>query len=100
MEGLCTTVCQKQHSNKARDWMAKEFGFNSQKWQEIFLLSLTRRLAIESTKPSVQWVLRPVSRGIKLQGLEADHSPLSNAKVKNSGGVAPFSHTSSWCSAE
>jgi hypothetical protein len=50
--------------------MTKELGFSSQKWQEIFLLSITSRLAIESTNLSVQWVPGPVSLGIKLQGLE------------------------------
>jgi hypothetical protein len=37
--------------------------------------------------------------GVKLSGLEADHSPLSIAKVKNDGAIPPLSHTSSWCAA-
>jgi hypothetical protein len=40
-----------------------------------------------------------VSPGVKRQGREADHSPPSNAEVKNGGAIPPLSHISSYHSA-
>lgn len=37
------------------------------------LFSVKSRLAVGSTEPSVQWVLRAASLGVKQQGCEADH---------------------------
>jgi hypothetical protein len=37
--------------------------------------------------------------GIKRQGREANHSPLSSAEVKNARAIPPLPHVSSWCSA-
>jgi hypothetical protein len=36
----------------------------------------------------------------KQAGGEADHSPPSSAKIKNSGAVPPLCHTSSWWGAQ
>jgi hypothetical protein len=41
------------------------------------------RPALVPTQPTIQWVPGALSLGVKRSGLEADHSPLSSAKVKN-----------------
>jgi hypothetical protein len=41
------------------------------------------RSALRPTQPPIQWVPRVLSLGIKRPGREADHSPASNAEVKN-----------------
>lgn len=43
---------------------------------------------------------RPVSPRGKAAGLEAGHSPQSNAEVKNSGSMSPLPYTFSWFVAE
>jgi hypothetical protein len=50
------------------------------------------------TQPAIQQILGFVSLGLKQQGHEADHSPLS-VKVKNGGGISSLPHTSSWSGA-
>jgi hypothetical protein len=40
-----------------------------------------------------------ISPGAKRTGHEADHSPSSNAKVKNGGAIPTLPHMSSWHSA-
>jgi len=35
------------------------------------------------TKPPIQWILGVHSLGVKWSACEVDHSPLSNAEVKN-----------------
>jgi hypothetical protein len=39
---------------------------------------------------------RALSLGIKLQGLEAEHSPPSSIEVKNNAAIPPLPHTSAW----
>jgi hypothetical protein len=39
------------------------------------------RPALRPTKPPIQWVLGDLSPRVKLQGLEADHSPPTSAEV-------------------
>jgi hypothetical protein len=41
------------------------------------------RSALEPTQPPIQWVPGAPSLEVKRPGLEADHSPPSNAEVKN-----------------
>jgi len=50
---------------------------------EIFLFTTASRMNLEPTQPPVQWVLGPLSLGVKWLGCEADHSPLSSAEAKN-----------------
>jgi hypothetical protein len=57
-------------------------------------LQSVSRLALGPTQPSIQWV-----PGVKWQGREADHSPPSNAEVKNGGAIPPLPHMPSWHSA-
>jgi hypothetical protein len=40
-------------------------------------------LALRPTQPPIQWVPGALSLGVKWLGCEVDHSPPSNAKVKN-----------------
>jgi hypothetical protein len=47
----------------------------------------------------VQWAPRALSPGVKRQGLQADHSPLTSAEVKKNGSIHRLPHTPSWPSA-
>jgi len=65
----------------------------------IFLFTASRP-ASGSTQPPIQWVPGALSLSVRLPGCEADYSPASNAKVKNT-----CSYTSTpqyvfmvWCS--
>jgi hypothetical protein len=53
------------------------------------------RLALGPTK-TTQWVSGALSPGVKQPGLEADHSPLLSAEVKNGGTIPVLAHMSSW----
>jgi hypothetical protein len=63
--------------------MSKELGFDSWQGQEIFLFFMVSSWALRPTQPLIQWLLGSFSLGLKWQGLEADHSTSSCAKVKN-----------------
>jgi hypothetical protein len=47
-----------------------------------FLFSTSSRPTLGSTQPPIQWVPEALSPGVKRQGREADHSPLTSANVK------------------
>jgi hypothetical protein len=49
----------------------------------IFLLTTASRTALGPTQPPIQRVPGVLSLGEKRPGREADHSPPSNAEVKN-----------------
>jgi len=49
----------------------------------IFLFAMNSRLVLEPAQPPTQCVLGTLSLGVKWPGCEADHSPLSSAKVRN-----------------
>jgi hypothetical protein len=55
-------------------------------FREGIVFATTSKPVLGPTQPAVQWVL-----GLKQLGCEADHSPTSNAKVKN---VWSYTHTS------
>jgi hypothetical protein len=57
--------------------------FKSWKGLGIFLLTTVSRLTLGPTQLSIQWVPRDLSLAEKWLGCEADHSPPSSAKVKN-----------------
>jgi hypothetical protein len=48
------------------------------------------------TQPPIQWVPGALSPGVKRPGRESDHSPATNAKVKNGGAIPPLLHMFSW----
>jgi hypothetical protein len=47
-----------------------------------FLFTTAFRTALGPTQPPIQWIPGALSLGVKRQGREADHSPSSNAEVK------------------
>jgi hypothetical protein len=57
-------------------------GFDSRWGVGIFLFTTVSRTALGHTQPPIQWVLGALSLGVKRPGREADHSPPSNAEVK------------------
>jgi hypothetical protein len=73
-------------------WMTEESGFNSLQGQDIFLFSITFRLALGPTQPPLQGVQGQV----KWQELEADHLPSSSPEVRNSGATPSLPSMSSW----
>jgi hypothetical protein len=76
-------------------WVAEELGFDCCQGQEVFLFSITFKLAMGPTQPTIQWVSGALP-GVKQQGCEGDHSPVSVAKIKNDGAIPPLPDTSSW----
>jgi hypothetical protein len=52
-------------SGCARGWPTEESEFNFQKRQKIFLSFMTSRPALVLTEPPIQWVMGPLSPGIK-----------------------------------
>jgi hypothetical protein len=64
-----------------------------------FSYSTESRPALGPTQPPVQWVPKALPTRVVQPGSEADHSPLSSAKVKNDGDIPPLPHLSSWHSA-
>jgi hypothetical protein len=64
-------------------WATKKSRFNSCLGQEIFLFSAVFRIDLQATQTPVQKVLGVLFLGIRWLRREADHSPLSSAKVKN-----------------
>jgi hypothetical protein len=61
-----------------------------------FLFSTSSRQAMGSTQPPIQCVPGALSPGIKRPGRETDHSPPTNAEVKNGGAIYPLPRTPSW----
>jgi hypothetical protein len=57
-------------------------GFESQQGLVIFLFATASRLALELTKPPIQWVSGALSLLVKRPQSEADHSPPSTTEVK------------------
>jgi hypothetical protein len=60
-----------------------------------FLFSTSSIPAPGSTQPPIQWVPGAHSTGVKQLGHEADHSPLTSAKVKETWIDTATPHTSS-----
>jgi hypothetical protein len=64
----------------ARQW--DDRGSNPGEGMGVFLFDTASRPALGSTQPPTQWVLGPLSLGVKWPGREANHSPPSSAEVK------------------
>jgi hypothetical protein len=67
------------------------YGLNSQssipvRGKKFFSTPQPLEPTLGPSQPPIQWVLGPISPGIKRPGREADHSPPSSAEVKNDGG--------------
>jgi hypothetical protein len=84
-------------SDKVTGWTGKESGFSSWQDQDIFFFSTASRLVLGLIQPPNQLILMALSPGVKWLEWESDHSPASNAKVKNGGAMPSFPHISSWC---
>jgi hypothetical protein len=76
--------------------MPKELQFDSQRGQEISLLSTISRLALVLIKPPLRRVPEALSPGEKQKRLEADHSPSFTARLLKMCGVIPPFPMSSW----
>jgi hypothetical protein len=57
-------------------------GFESLQGLGIFLFTTASRPALRPTQSPIQWVPGALSLGVKRPRREADHSPPSNAEVK------------------
>jgi hypothetical protein len=68
-------------------------GFESQQRQD-FLFYAVSRSALGSNQPPTQWVRGAILPGVKRPRREANHSPPSNAEVKNGGAIPPLPHMS------
>jgi hypothetical protein len=64
-----------------------------------FLFTITSRLFLGPTQPSVQWIMR-ISLGLMWKGRETDNSPPSNAQIKNGGTILPVPSMSVWHSTQ
>jgi hypothetical protein len=66
----------------ATGWTIGVLGFDSRRRLGIFLFSTASRTAQGHTQPPIQWVLGPLSLGVKRPCRESDHSPPYSAEVK------------------
>jgi hypothetical protein len=62
-------------------WMIGVLGFDSRRGLAIFPFTTTSR-TVGLTQPPIKWVPGALSLGVKRPRREADHSPPSNAQVK------------------
>jgi hypothetical protein len=60
------------------------------------IFSTSSRPVLEPTQHVIQWIPVALPPGVKRQGREADYSPPTNAKVKNTWIKHPLSHTPLW----
>jgi hypothetical protein len=63
-------------------WMIGVVGFDFWRGLGIFVFTTASRTTLGPTQPPIQWVPGALSLGVKRQGREADHSPLSSAEVE------------------
>jgi hypothetical protein len=63
-------------------WVGRA-GFDSRQGQGIFLLTIAFRLALGPIQPPLQGVPQALPSRVKRPLRESDHSPPSNAEVKN-----------------
>jgi hypothetical protein len=66
---------------ESTNWTIKVLGFDSRWGLEIFLF-VTESTVLGPTQPPIQWVPGALSLGVKRPGREANHSPPSDAEVK------------------
>jgi hypothetical protein len=51
--------------------------------EESFFPFHVSRPVLRPAQPPIQWILKVLSSGVKRPGVEADHSPPTNAEIKN-----------------
>jgi hypothetical protein len=64
-------------------------GFDSQQRQNVFLFVTASRPALWLMPSSIQREQGALSPGVMRPDCEADHSPPSNAELKNDGAISP-----------
>jgi hypothetical protein len=79
---VCWVIAQSVY-RWATGWTIGVLGFDSPRRLGIFLFPSASRTALGPTQPPIQWVPGALSLRVKWPGREADHSPPSNAEVKN-----------------
>jgi hypothetical protein len=63
-------------------WRIRVLGFESWQGLGIFLFTTMSRRVLGPIQPPILWVPGALSLGVKWPEREADHSPTSNAEVK------------------
>jgi hypothetical protein len=79
---------------------AGQLGLISSRGQDIFIFSVESRPALGPTQPPVQGAPGAVSLEVNQQWHEAENSPPSSGKIKNSGGIPALIHMPSWRTAQ
>jgi hypothetical protein len=79
---LCGGVIAQSVWCWAMDWTIGVLGFDFWWGLGIFLFTTASRTALGPTQPPIEWVAGALSLGVEQLGREADHSPPSNAEVK------------------
>jgi hypothetical protein len=75
-------------------------GFESRQELGNLLLTTVSRPALGTNQPPIQWIPGVPNLVVKRQGIEATHSPPSNAELKNAWSYTSTPHYAfmSWCS--
>jgi hypothetical protein len=63
---------------------------------KVFIFSTASRPVLGPTQPPILWAQAALSPGVKWPDREADHSPPSNAEVKNGKAMPSLPNSSSW----
>jgi hypothetical protein len=71
-----------QYPLDATGWTIGVRRFESRRGLGIFLFTTASRPVLKPTQPPTQWVSGALSLGVRRPRREADHSPPSNAEVK------------------
>jgi hypothetical protein len=80
----------------AAGWTNRVRGFDS-RWELGFFLFFTAfRPVLGPNQPPIQWVPGVLSPEVKRPGRETDHSPPSNAEVRNAWRYTSTLNMSSW----
>jgi len=85
----------------ATGWTVGVLGLDSRRGLGIFLFTTSSRMDLGPTRTPIQWVSGTLSLGVKRPGRVANHSPPSNAEVKECLEIYLHSpNTSSWRGAQ
>jgi hypothetical protein len=84
--------------SRATDYGLDERGSTPNRDKIFFLISTVLRPTLGLTQPPIEWKRGIFPREVERQNLQADHSTLSSAEIRNGGAVPPLFCTSSWSS--